>query len=296
MKVYDILTESKQVDEGPIRFLKRTLGKNTAGGKAAQLDVELDKEVSNIYKDFYAVSKQDPKMKGMTAKGLAKFLVAKGFVSKPSAVMSYINAEPGIMRSLKKTASKSYKSGKDAAKSGAAAVTGAVSNLKAKLSPQASGLTGADAQGNLDLDGGKMNSSIYSEASDLWKDDVELSKGQVQKVIKRFVQQGFQKQMGSRVSKSSYGDAPADADTTVDTKKTSKAKDTSKADAKDMATPTMDIESAKKYLKANGYTVTKKKAKKNPADVNNDGKVSPDEKSRANYADGMNRIRANSKK
>ena len=50
-------------------------------------------------------------MKGMTAKGLAKFLVAKGFVSKPSAVMSYINAEPGIMRSLKKTASKSYKSG-----------------------------------------------------------------------------------------------------------------------------------------------------------------------------------------
>lgn len=295
MKVYDILTESKQVDEGPIRFLKRTLGKNTAGGKAAQLDVELDKEVSNIYKDFYAVSKQDPKMKGMTAKGLAKFLVAKGFVSKPSAVMSYINAEPGIMRSLKKTASKSYKSGKDAAKSGAAAVTGAASKLKAKLSPQASGLTGADAQGNLDLSGGKMNSSIYSEAQ-IMEADVELSKGQVQKVIKRFVQQGFQKQMGSRVSKSSYGDAPADADTTVATKKTSKAKDTSKADAKDMATPTMDIESAKKYLEANGYTVTKKKAKKDPADVNNDGKVSPDEKSRANYSAGMDRIRANSKK
>ena len=27
MKVYDVLTESKQVDEGPIRFLKRTLEK-----------------------------------------------------------------------------------------------------------------------------------------------------------------------------------------------------------------------------------------------------------------------------
>ena len=52
MKVYDVLTESKQVDEGPIRFLKRTLGKNTAMGKAAQLDVELDKEVSSIYKDL----------------------------------------------------------------------------------------------------------------------------------------------------------------------------------------------------------------------------------------------------
>jgi len=146
-----------------------------------------------------------------------------------------------------------------------------------------------------------MNSSMYSEAQ-IMEADVELSKGQVQKVIKRFVQQGFQKQMGSRVSKSSYGDAPADADTTVATKKTStakkttKAKDTSKADAKDMATPTMDIESAKKFLQANGYTVTKKKAKKDPADVNSDGKVSPDEKSRANYSAGMDRIRANSKK
>ena len=296
MKVYDILTESKQVDEGPLRFLKRTLGKNTAGGKAAQLDVELDKEVSNIYKDFYAVSKQDPNMKGMTAKGLAKFLAAKGFVSKPSAVMSYINAEPGMMRTL----SKNYKAGKDAAKSAGAKVTGAASQLKAKLSPQASGLTG-DTQADLDLQGGKMNSSMYSEAQ-IMEADVELSKGQVQKVIKRFVQQGFQKQMGSRVSKSSYGDAPADADTTVATKKTStakkttKAKDTSKADAKDMATPTMDIESAKKFLQANGYTVTKKKAKKDPADVNSDGKVSPDEKSRANYSAGMDRIRANSKK
>lgn len=261
MKVYDILTESKQVDEGPLRFLKRTLGKNTAAGKAAQLDVELDKEVSNIYKDFYAVSKQDPNMKGMTAKGLAKFLAAKGFVSKPSAVMSYINAEPGMMRTLKKSASKNYKAGKDAAKSAGAKVTGAASKLKAKLSPQASGLTGADAQGNLDLSGGKMNSSMYSEAQ-IMEADVELSKGQVQKVIKRFVQQGFQKQMGSRVSKSSYGDAPADADTTVATKKTStakkttKAKDTDKQDADLMPDMDKQIATAVEFLKSKGYKVT----------------------------------------
>ena len=104
MKVYDVLTESKQVDEGPIRFLKRTLGKNTAMGKAAQLDVEIDKEVKDIYKDYYAVTKSDPNMKGMTAKSLAQFLVAKGFASKPSAVMAYINQEPGMMRSAKKGA------------------------------------------------------------------------------------------------------------------------------------------------------------------------------------------------
>jgi len=258
MKVYDILTESKQVDEGPIRFLKRTLGKNTAGGKAAQLDVELDKEVSNIYKDFYAVSKQDPNMKGMTAKGLAKFLAAKGFVSKPSAVMSYINAEPGMMRKLKKSASKNYKAGKDAAKSAGAKVTGAASQLKAKLSPQASGLTG-DTQADLDLQGGKMNSSMYSEAQ-IMEADVELSKGQVQKVIKRFVQQGFQKQMGSRVSKSSYGDAPADTkDATKKTstaKKTTKAKDTDKQDADLMPDMDKQIATAVEFLKSKGYKVT----------------------------------------
>ena len=109
MKVYDILVESKktdQVDEGPVRFLKRTLGKNTGMGKAAQLDVELDKEVKSVFQDYFAVSKQDPKQKGLTAKGLANFLVAKGFISKPSAVMAYINQDPGMMRSLKKTTKK----------------------------------------------------------------------------------------------------------------------------------------------------------------------------------------------
>ena len=258
---------SADLDEGPIRFLKRTLGKNTAGGKAAQLDVELDKEVDNIYKDYFAASKQDPKMGGMTAKGLANFLVAKGFISKPSAVMQYINQEPGMMR----TAKKAGKSLKKSYNKGAAAVTGAASNLKKKLSPQPSGLTGADAQGNFDLQGGKMNSSMYSEAQ-IMEVDVELSKGQVKKVIKRFVQQGFQKQMGSRVSKSSYGDAPADADTTVDTKNTGNQqadapKDTSKADAKKMATPTMDkqISSAVKFLRSQGYTVTEPKKQKQKA-------------------------------
>ena len=109
--------------------------------------------------------------------------------------------------------------------------------------------------------------------------------------------------MGKRVSKSAYGDAPADADTTVANKKTStakkttKTKDTSKQDAKDMATPTMDVDTAKAFLQSKGYTVTlKKKAKKDPADVNNDGKVSDDERRRKNYADNMDTIRANSKK
>ena len=102
MKVIDVLTESKKTNEGPIRFLKRTLGKDSAMGKDAQLDVELDREVNNLYKDFYAVSKQDPKLKGMTAKGLGQFMVSKGFANKPSEVMRFINQDPSMSRILAK--------------------------------------------------------------------------------------------------------------------------------------------------------------------------------------------------
>ena len=61
MKVYDILVESdKKVDEGPT--LKRTLGKKQRL-TLSPLDVEIDKEVKNLYKDFKAQTQQDPKTK-----------------------------------------------------------------------------------------------------------------------------------------------------------------------------------------------------------------------------------------
>ena len=283
MKVYDVLTETKktdQVDEGPIRFIKAKMG-----NKSAQLDIEIDKEVKSIYKDFVAVTKQDPKIKGMTVDSLSNFLAAKGFANSPKEVKAYIKQDMSIMKKIgkgiasgTKATIKGAKAGIDAAKTGASAVVGAAKKLAKE--PPKSGLAPDPRQGELDLN------SMYTESLLL---EAELSGSEVKKVIKRFVQQGFQKQMGSRLGKSAYGDAPAD--TTVDTKKTSKAKDTSKADAKDMATPTMDIESAKKFLQANGYTVTlKKKAKRDPADVNNDGKVSDDERSSANYKSNFNKI------
>ncbi len=204
MKVYDILTESKQVDEGPVRFLKRTLGKNTAMGKAAQLDVEIDQEVKSLFKDFYAVAKQDPKNQGMTAKGLANFLAGKGFVSSPKAVLSYINQDPSMGRQIAKGAKKvagAAKKAGDAAKTGAKKVASAAKTVKDKLKPEPTKLTPKSGQGELDLQ------SMYNEAM-INEVDLKLDNDQVKKVIKRFVQQGFQKQLGSRIGKSSYGDAP----------------------------------------------------------------------------------------
>ena len=66
--------------------------------------------------------------------------------------------------------------------------------------------------------------------------------------------------MGSRLSKSSYGDAPKDGAPAKSAKAPS-----AKADAKAMATPTMDVDSAVKFLKSQGYKVTAPKKQKTTA-------------------------------
>lgn len=247
MKVYDVLLESeKKTDEGPVRFLKRTLGKNTAMGKAAQLDVEIDKEVNSLFKDYYAVSKQDPQKRGMTAAGLADFLVAKGFASDRKSVLAYIGGDMQGKRAVRKAAKKGAKVAGAAAgatvagaKKGAAAVGKAAKAVKNKVKPEPTGMTPDPRQGELDL-----RNSIYAEALDAYmleKDmkqaaNTTLDKGVIKKVIKRFVQQGFQKQLGSRVSKSAYGDAPKDK----------------------AAAPKPDLKKVKADADALGYTLAKK--------------------------------------
>jgi|TARA_E500000178_G_scaffold38320_1_gene34446 hypothetical protein len=197
MQVIDILTENKKVDEGPVRFLKRTLGKNTATGKAAQLDVELDKEVNKLYKEFFAVSKQDPQLKGMTAKGLANYIVSKGFAGKPSDVMRFINQQPGAMRTAKKGA-KAVAKGAKALGTGVGAVAG---TIKKAVTPKDTNLTPQGKQMELPL-----AQSMYGEST-VTEVDAQLSKAQVKKVLKGFVRKGFQAQLGKRMAKSDYGDA-----------------------------------------------------------------------------------------
>lgn len=212
MQVVDILTENKKTNEGPVRFLKRTLGKNTATGKAAQLDVELDKEVNNLYKEFFAVSKQDPQLKGMTAKGLANYIAGKGFAGSPSEVMKFINQQPDVMRTAKKGAKAVAKTAGKAATGvakGAKAVgkgVGAVAGkIKKAVAPKDTGLTPPPGK-QMEL---PLAQSMYGESTVL-EVDAQLSKAQVKKVLKGFVRKGFQSQLGSRLSKSSFGNADAE--------------------------------------------------------------------------------------
>jgi len=254
MKVFDILTESKQVDEGPIRFLKRTLGKNTAMGKAAQLDVEIEQEAKNIFKDFYAVAKNSPNGT-MTAKGLADYLVAKGFVSKPSAVMSYINADPSMGRKVAKGA----KAVNKAVKTGADKVGQAARSIKKKLSPEPTKLTPDPRQAELDLQ------SMYNEMteSQLMEVDAQINKATAMKAIKKFVQQGMAagvKSGRTPTQKSRFGDAPTTSPDPKDKKTKTKSSGGNKL--ADMGV-TVEIQQAVDVLRKAGYEVIAPKEKVN---------------------------------
>ena len=259
MKVYDVLVESeKKVDEGPIRFLKRTLGKNTAMGKAAQLDVELDKEVDSLFKDYYAVSKQDPNNKGMNIKSLANFLAGKGFAANAGQVISYYDKNPTFSKKAAKAgaagAAAAAAGGKKvagAAKKGAAAVTKAAKAVKNKVKPEPTGMTPDPRQGELDL-----RNSIYGEAFEAYNAVMELKKTgvtqpldkkEVKIIIKKFVQQGFAKQLDKRVGKSAYGDAEPRADAKAG------AKPAAKAQAKNLP----DLKKVRADANALGYELTK---------------------------------------
>ena len=235
MKVLDVLTESEKVNEGPLRFLKRTLGKNTAMGKSAQLDVEIDKEVKNIYKDYVAVSKQDPKKQGMNVDSLSRFLAAKGFANSPQEVINYIKQDTSLMKKLGKAAVAGTKATVGAGLKGASAVIDAGKKIKKAVS-KPSGLTPDPRQGELDLKNSMFSESVLLEQP--------MSGSEVKKVIKRFVQQGFQKQLGSRVGKSAYGDDDAGDN---------------KSKASKTMMPNDEVQNAIEVLQANGFTVDKKK-------------------------------------
>lgn len=199
MRVYDVVNESdKDLEEGPLRFLKRKMGNQTA-----QLDFEIDKKTKELFKQYQAVVSQDPEKKGMTAQGIANYLSQKGFVSSPDAVMKYVNQDPSLGKTLRKAAGKA---GKVLGKAAGAAAGVA---KKAMAQPKGSGLTPGKGAKQLDM----FNSieSMYAE-SILKEVDAKLSNAEVMKVIKRFVQQGFQKQVGQRLGRDEYGDAPNDID------------------------------------------------------------------------------------
>ena len=177
MKVYDILVESKkeeQIDElSPVRWAKAKMG-----NKSAQLDIEIDKEVKDIYKDFVAVVKQDPKQKGMTVDSISNFLAAKGFANSPKEVKAYIKQDMSLMKKIGKAISSGTKktiaatgAGLSAAKTGAGKVIDA--GKKLAQAPNKSGLAPDPNQGEL------FKESLLLEAA--------LSGSEIQKVLKRFV-------------------------------------------------------------------------------------------------------------
>jgi hypothetical protein len=215
MKVRDILTESEQTNEGPLRYLKRTLGKNTAMGKRAQLDVELEKEAKSLLGDFYAVAGNSPSGK-MTVQGLADFLTAKGFANNPKQVVRYLQQDPTMGMQMKK-AGRSIKKGFDKVKTAMKGKdTGIGKNPdqpevtdKIKVPPKTKDGKLPKTVNNLaqfDSIQREYNEAMILEG--LY--DVELNKKQAFNAIKKFVQQGMTANVAAGkggVKKSSYADA-----------------------------------------------------------------------------------------
>jgi hypothetical protein len=231
MKIYDILKESNdRTDEGPVRYLKRTLAKNTGMGKAAQLDVEIEKEAKKIFTDFYAVAKNSPSGK-MTVKGLADVLTAKGFVNKPSQVIAYLQQDPTLGMKLK-SAGKSIKKGFNKVKQTMQGKDTGIGQ-KQQTEPDMNVPTAKDKVevpnkkkqkqkqknkgGNFDkkpheIDNTDQFNSIQREFAEqmMYEADVELSKGQAMNAIKKFVQQGMTSNVkagNANLEKSKYADA-----------------------------------------------------------------------------------------
>lgn len=261
MKVFDILTESQDtsVQEGPLRYAKRTLFKNTQMGKTAQVSAEIDSEAKKFYKEFMSDVRNfnDPRP---TAQNLGKWMTGKKFISSPSQVIKLLRKNPTFMnkvdavgKGISKGAKAGAKAVSGAAKKSADLAVGAAKKVKAKLSPEPSKID--PRQGELDLQS-MYNESVLIRELETKGMSIELSKDEVMNVMRGFMKQGREKMVskGAGGVQSAYADADDDNNSSSkdDSKSSSKSDDnTSKSDNKQIA-------SAISLLKNAGYTVSKK--------------------------------------
>ena len=253
MKVYDVLTESKkkeQVDEGPVRFLKRTLFKNTAMGKKAQVSAEIDAEAKKMYKQLIGdiENYNDPRL---TVNNVADWAKGAGFVSDKSQVIKMLRANPTFANKLDAVAGK--------AKAGAKAVGGAVKKagqkvkatagkVKDRLTPEPSTFQKGQ-QGELDLQSMYNESKFIAEVEQSGM-NIVLDRSEVMNVLRGFVKKGRQAGIatGKYTPKSSYADQGSDA------KPATKQKSAGKSDP--LVNP--EFASAVSLIKKAGFRVVDK--------------------------------------
>lgn len=246
MKVFDVLTESKQkqVDEGPLRFAKRTLFKNTTMGKKAQISSEIDDEATKIYKDLVAAiqNQNDPRL---TVGSVSNYLKGAGFISGTAEVKKALLANPTFMSRLKSMKDKAGEKLQGAKEK----VKGAYDTVKKKVTPEPS-----NVQKNVSANAESIE-NLYYEAQLLneMTADMELSKKEVYNIIKGFVKRGREAKVatGDYTNKSGYGDAPKS--TGKDNKQSAQKKD-------DMM-PSSEFQNALKIIKDMGYMVVDKEGK-----------------------------------
>lgn len=258
MKVFDVLTESEQTNEGPVRFLKRTLGKNTAMGKKAQVSAEIDAEAKRMYKDLIADigNYNDPRM---TVNNLAKWAQGAGFISNRSEIIKALRANPTFANRVQgaaKATTKAVKKGANAVADKATAAKKSIGNaytkVKKAVTPEPSNFEKQPKLPGIE--------SMYAEARFIAEVEqkgmnIELSKGEVFNVLRGLVKKGRQAGIstGKYTQQSSYGDQKYAKDASK--KSGGKSSEVASDDGNTMFSPA--VVAVFKDLKKQGYSLTK---------------------------------------
>lgn len=259
MKVFDVLTESKktQVDEGPLRFAKRTLFKNTAMGKKAQVSAEIDAEAKRMYKQLIAdiENYNDPRL---TVNNVAQWAQGAGFISDRSQVIKMLRANPTFANKLDAVAGTVKKGAKAAGKAAKVAgqkVKATAGAIKKKLTPEPSEFE-KGKQGELDLQSMYNESRFITEVEQSGL-NIELSRAEVMNVLRGFVKKGRQAGMagGKYTQRSSYADS--DGKATAKKAKADTSGDTGSQKQEPMISP--EFASAVSVIKKAGFKVVDRK-------------------------------------
>jgi len=181
MNVYDVIVESKKVDEGPLDYVKRAMG-----SKAAATKIDIDKDAKRLTKDFMAFVKNTPDGKPNTQM-LFQFLRDAGLpVGSEKEIISAIRKNPSMSRKLSGLANKAGQGLKKAGKA-----VGSAGQAIAKKAKGAAPLQKKQA------DDGQMELPFESIM------EAALQPNDIQGIIKHFVQKGLQT-TGAQVQKSKY--------------------------------------------------------------------------------------------
>ena len=230
MKVHQIISEA-EVQEGPLNWAMKKLGSKAAANRA-----DIGDDVARMYKDYEGIWKMDP-VGGPTFTSLYKYLHDQGL---PVGTPDEFRKIATKFNNTKSIGQKTWKHTKTAAKGVGAATKYGVDKAKQGYKAVKKGLEAEPTQ----MSFAGMNDSV-NEAN---KRDM-IEPGKVKTINNHFPRLGFVAGANTTGTTSKFGVNNPSASTGTDQPKKKKSTAGQNQDS--------DINRSIKFLKSQGYTVTK---------------------------------------